>query len=296
MANTSQNILAITRTLYGTKLQTEHTLGLTYEVVPNTTQNEHFDVQADQEPQPGVRPTIGYLGIGNMGHKTVVAEDGSEEVIPRYHRNTDSGFYSQIPIVLREVTNDLPAELRNRYAMRVRETHDEVEYYAYYLKRINMEDVRASLQRSEVVDGVETTTPFNPTSDNLNPTPPKIDNQGTILGSDSSVFASAVLGIALDSTDIAEILNAHQIRTGSNRSPVVSEFGLISGVDKTVSANAGSGSSFTYEEVICAQINVFICGHHAIGYSADGLDLTLDVGGVEPELSEDSASATFLGS
>lgn len=296
MASTSQNILAITRTAYGVKLQTDHTLGRPFELVPNTTLNEKFDVQADQLPAPGTRPTIGYLGIGNLGHKTVVAEDGSEEVVARTHRNTDAGFYNQIPIALREVTSDLPVELRNRYAMRVRETHNGNEYYAYYLKRIDMEGVRSSLQRSEVIDGVETTTPFTPTTDNLNPTPPEIDNQGTVLGSDTSVFASAVLGIALDSTDIAEILNAHRIRTGSDRSPIVSEFGLISGVDKTVSANAGSGSSFTYEEAICAQVNVFICGHHAIGYSADGLDLTLDVGGVEPLLAEDTATTTFLGS
>jgi len=109
------------------------------------------------------------------------------------------------------------------------------------------------------------------------------------LGSSSSKSTSAVIDIVLDSEDIAEILNAHKIRTGSTRSPVISELALVSGVDKPVQGSAGGASTFTYQECIAAQVNVFISTYHALGYASDKAVFTLDVGGVEPMLGEDDA-------
>lgn len=295
MASMDQEIIGVTRTVYGTYLQTIKNLGIPFELIPNTTLNERFDVQSGIQPPITQVPAMRYFAIGNLGHMTVKADDGSDETVPVPHRATDAGLYGQIPFVLREVTNDLPAHIRDRYALRVMETHDGVNYVAYYLRRISMDDVIAQLQRVEVTDGVATTTPFTPTTDNLNPERPAISNTGVVLGSTSSESASAVMTVELGPDDIAEILNAHQIRTGSSRSPVVSEIALCSGVDKDVQGSSGGAGTFTYSEVIACQVNVHVSTYHAIGYATNGATFTLDVGGVEPMLGEqDVNNATFL--
>jgi hypothetical protein len=290
-----QEIIGITRTVYGTYLQTIKNLGLPFTLIPNTTLNERFDVQAGVKPAVGVVPSMRYFAIGNLGHMTVQADDGSAESVPVPHRATDAGMYGQIPFALREVTNDLPQHLRDRYGLRVQEVHNGRNYFAYYLRRIDMTDVVAQLQRVEVIDGVATVTPFTPTTDNLNPVRPEISNSGVVLGSNSSESASAIVTVQLTAEDVAEILNAHKIRTGSTRSPVISEIALVSGVDKEVAGSSGGAGTFTYKEVIAAQINVHISTYHALGYATNGATFTLDVGGVEPTLGEqDVNAATFL--
>lgn len=294
MAAIDQEIIGVTPTIYGTYLQTAKKMNLPFTLLANTTLNEKFGVQSGVLPNAGQMPGMRYLAIGNLGHSTVKAEDGSDETVPIMHRATDAGLYGQIPFVLREANNDLPVHERRRYAMRVSEIHDGRNYYAYYLRRIDMTGVVPQLQRVEIVDGIATVTPFTPTTDNLNPKRPKVPNTGLILGSSSSESASAVVTVELGPDDVREIVEAHQIRTGSTRSPVISELALVSGVDKEVPGNVGGGGSFTYDEVIAAQINVHISTYHAVGYATNGATFTLDVGGVEPTLGEmDEDNATF---
>lgn len=295
MSAIDQDIIGVTRTVYGTLLQTVKHLGLPFTLVANTTLNEKFAVQSGVAPGNSEIPSMRYFGIGNLGHMTVQAEDGSDETVPIPHRATDAGMFGQIPFVLRETSNDLPANIRAKYALRVQETHNNVNYFAYYLRRIDMTGVVAQMQRVEIIDNVATTTPFVPTTDNLNPTRPQIPNTGVVLGSSSSESASAIVTVNLGPDEVAEILNAHQIRTGSTRSPVISEIALCSGVDKVVSGASGSGGSFTYNEAIAVQINVHISTYHALGYATNGATFTLDVGGVEPVLGgEDLNGAQFL--
>ncbi|MFO5855051.1 hypothetical protein, partial [Klebsiella pneumoniae] len=71
---------------------------------------------------------------------------------------------------------------------------------------------------------------------------------------------------------------------GRVRSPIFSEIGLCSGVDKDVQGQSGASGNFIYTEVIACQINVFIATNHAVGYNSDGLKLTFDNGGVGPML------------
>lgn len=294
MAAIDQEIIGVTPTIYGTYLQTVKKMNLPFTLIANTTLNEKFGVHAGVLPNAGKVPGMRYLAIGNLGHSTVKAEDGSDETVPVMHRATDAGMYGQIPFVLREAGDDLAVHERERYALRVPEVHDGRNYYAYYLRRINLTGVTPQLQRVEIIDGIATVTPFTPTTDNLNPKRPKVPNTGLILGSSSSESASAVVTVELGPDDVREIVSAHQIRTGSTRSPVISELALVSGVDKEVPGNLAGGGSFTYNEVIAAQINVHISTYHAVGYATNGATFTLDVGGVEPTLGEmDEDNATF---
>lgn len=296
MSAIDQQIIAVTRTCYGVFLQTCKNIGAPFSLIANTTLNEKLSIQANVAPSASEIPNMTYLVIGNLGHATVTADDGSDETIPVPHRASDAGLYGQIPFVLRETTDDLPAgSFRDKFCLRRQETHNGKTYYAYYGLRLDFSTVVPQLQKVEIINGEVVVTQFVPTTDNLNPPRPEITNSGVVLGSNSSVTAAAIVTITLDADMIAEIINAHKVRTGSVRSPVISEIGLVSGVNRSVAANSGSGGSFQFKEVIAAQINVHISTYHAVGYSSNKMDLTLDIGGVEPLLGTDSVgSATWL--
>jgi hypothetical protein len=295
MSAIDQEIISVTRTAYGVYLQTVKTLGIPFNLIANTTLNERLNIQPGVKPAVNEIPNMRYLAIGNLGHVTVKADDGSDETIPVPHRSNDAGAYGLVPFVLREITNDLPANRRGMYGLRRQEQHFGKQYFAYYLRRIDMTNVVPQLQQIEVIDGVETVTQYVPTSDDLNPTRPSISNSGVILGSDRSISASAILQVKLTAEDVAEILAAHKIRTGSSRSPVLSEMLLCSGVDRTVAGPSSSGANFNYLETIAVQVNVFIGTNHSLGYASNGATFTFDVGGVEPTLGEDDVNAaTFL--
>lgn len=280
--------ISVTRTIYGAYLQTCLKLGLPFTLIPNTTLNERLGIQSGVAPALGDMPAMRYLVFGNRGHKTVHADDGSEEVIPVPHQSKNAGLYGLVPIVLRELTNDLPAAQRANYALRRLEQHNGVQYVAYYAKRLSYNGVTPSLQEIRVVDGDVVVTPYTPTSEDLNPTVPEIANSGVVLGSDTSISSSAIIQIKLSESEIAEMINAHRIRTGSTRSPIISEFGFCSGVDRQVQGSSGGSGTFMYQEVIAAQLNVIISTHHAIGYSSSGATLAFDVGNTEPLLGENS--------
>jgi len=295
MSSVDNQIIHVCRTAYGAYLQTCLKLGLPFSLIANTTLNERLGIQAGVAPSAGEIPKMKYLVFGNRGHKTIVADDGSEEIVPVPHDASHAGLYGLIPIVIRDLDNDLPAELRKQYALRRIEPHNGVNKIAYYALRLDYTAVKTTLQSLTTVDGEVKVDPFVPDSSRLNPPVPEISNSGVVLGSETSISASAIVSIRLTENQIAEILNAHRVRTGSSRSPVISELGFTSGVDRNVQASNGGAGSFLFNEVIAAQLNVIISTHHAIGYSSNGATLAFDVGNTEPLLGQNTLNgATWL--
>lgn len=286
-----QQLINVVRTCYSAYLQTTKYLGLTpFRMIPHTTLNEKYGIQNGVAPASGEMPNVRYMVIGNMGHYTVKAADGSDETANVLHRSNDAALYNGIPFVVREPNNDLPADRRDTYCLRTQETYFGKPYIVYYGRRINMTGVQPQLLEITVIDGVLTTTQYVPTVNDLNPVPPAIPNTGTVIGSNKTISASAIVKVNLSAEEVREITNAHRIRTNSNRSPIISEIGLCSGVDKTVNASSSGGPSFQYKEVIACQVNVFISTNHPIGYNSNGLNLTFDIGGVEPTLGSNAVN------
>lgn len=286
MSILDQQIINVTRSAVGALNQTIKFIGLAPKLalLPNTTLNQKFNVQNGVMPADNQQLNFGYLVIGNKGHYTVVAADGSDETEVRPHRTNDCALYNHIPFVLREVTEDLSAIERQRFALRVPETHGGKPYYAYYALRFSKVGIVPQLLEIEIINNIEITRPYIPTIDDLNPTPPVISNSGTVVGSNKYISASAITEIKLTKEDIYEIVNAHRIRTGSTRSPVISEIGLVTGVDKMVPGQSGGGGSFDYLEVIGAQISVFVATNHPVAYNSNGLTMVYDIGAAEPML------------
>lgn len=294
MSTIDQQIINVTRTYAGAYLATVKTLGLKFNVIQHTTLNEKFGIATTTAFPNGTMPYMRYMVIGNMGHYTVRADDGSDEVVNRRHRTNHMGLYNHIPFVMRELTDDLNATQRAQYCLRRIETHQNKQWFVYYGMVYDVSTVVPELQEIEIVDGNVTVRPYVPTAEDLNPTPPVVSNNGTVVGSNKTISASAIVTVKLTAEQIRWIQEAHRIRTGSTNSPVISEIGLCSAALVKVQAQSGAAGNMQIDETIGTQINVHIATNHPIGYNSRGLTLSFDVGGVEPTLGDTALNvATF---
>jgi len=268
-----------TRTAYSSYLQTCLLSNISFVMSPDSTLNELYGIQAGIAP---IRtPTLGYYAIGNGGHKMTIGANGIPLTNPIQHSATDAALYNGIPFVLRPLDNDIDAVAKAKYALRRIETHDGVQYFAYYLKRLPVNTLVPELNSISVVNGVSTTNPFTPTAANLNPVPPPLNNTGVNLVTGDYVSASAELSIALTADDVAELLNVANVIYGDPGYAIISEIALCSGVDKVVQSPTINNGSAPFNEAVAVQCISFVNALFALAYNSSGIDILLDVGATE---------------
>jgi hypothetical protein len=279
----------ITRTAYGGFLQTTQLTGRPFTLVPNTTLNEKWGVQAGIIPPAPSVPFLDYFVIGNGGHKWSPVTTPSGQVIgkpePVQHMATDAALYSQIPFVLREPANDLTPAQMAAYRLRIPQVFNGTNYIAYYAKVFDYTGVAPAMNLTTVnSDGSTTVTPFVPDSSNLNPTPPDLSSTGVNVVTGQYVTSSAKLPLNLTANDQQELLNVANIMYGDPELAIISEIGLCSGWDKTVAAGGSGQPTFNYTEAIAMQIVSFFNSFYAMEYADNGIQVLLDVGATEPLL------------
>lgn len=276
----------ITRTVYGSKLQSSKLLGLQHVIDANTTLNEKFDIQSGVMPNPADDPDVRYFAIGRGGHRPITGADGIAYTTPINHRASDAACFHHMPFVLRDVNNDLTPEQRSKYALRKQETHGGYNYFAYYLKRLDLNGVVPEMRYTQVVDGVETTVPYTPTSSNLNPEPPEVSSSGVTTTDGNYLSTTASIKVAFDANDVLELLEVARIIYGNELVAVVSEIALCSGVDKIVPGPAAGGGNISYSEAIGVQVATHITTHYPMAFSNQGFEFTIDLGATEPLIGE----------
>lgn len=263
------------RTVYGAKLQTALLLGISHVVDAYTTINEKLGILASTGIAASDRPKLGYVIIGNGGHRIVTGGDGVSRPDPIQHKSHDAALYSQLPFVLRATDDDLPAVDRVKYALRKLVSYGGNNYIAYYGKRIDVTSTSVSMEFNSVSAGTTVTSIYTPTSANLNPTPPT----GTIVTTTGDYLsATARVPFAMDATDTEEFLSAVEIIYGNRNYGIISEVGLCSGVDKVISTEAG----YTFNDVIGCQLTTIINTFFPLTFSNAGIEVEIDVGATEP--------------
>lgn len=273
----------ISRTIYGSYLQTCLLMKLpfaAFQMLPNTTLNERFGVQ--QGIAPDVLPTVGYYVIGNGGHTFTVGANNLSKPEPIQHKGTDASLYSPLPFVLRTQDNDLTPEQRAQYALRRTETHDGVPYFAYYARRIDLSNTAPQMQMVTVQDGNSTTVPFVPDSSNLNPVPQTLSSDGVNLVSGDYAAATAKVALDLANWDVSELLNVAKVLYGDESYAIISELGIVSGVDKNVQSPGPNNTTINQNEVVCAQIVSHVNVFWPLVFNNNGTEILLDVGATEP--------------
>lgn len=271
----------VTRTIYAAYLQTVQLLKLPFVLTPKTTLNEALNILATTEPQSTDMPIMKYLAIGNGGHTMKMGANGVSIPEPIQHRPSDANLFNQLPFVLRTAANDLTISQQANYALRTTVTYNGTSYIAYYLKRIDLSAVSATMNYNAVASGVTTTTSFVPNTTNLNPTPPALNSSGVNIVTGDYLTASALLSIPLTSFDVSELLNVANIIYGSPDYAIISEMALVSGIDKVISVVNGS-TTYNFNEVFAAQVATFFSSFHSMQFSTSGLTLSFDVGATEP--------------
>lgn len=266
------------RTIYGSVLQTTQYAKTPFSLVPNTTLNEKFNVQAGIVP-PTV-PSVGYYCIGNGGHKLQTGANGLALIQALSHSATDAALYSHLPFVLRPVTNDLTITERAKYILRTQVSYNSQNYIAYYGKRLDMSSAQLTMKIQTNVNGTTTTASFVPAAANLSPTPPTINNTGVNPLAGQYALVSSTLGLALTAAETQEIINAATIIYGDPAYAIISEIGMCSGVDKAITLSNGD----TFQEAIAVQITSHVSTFHLLQSASNGVTGTLQIGSAEPML------------
>lgn len=278
------NLHLTTRTIYGSHMQTTASLGLPYTPLPLSTLNEKWNIH-NQTAYPSTdRPRIEYYCIGNGGHRTQVGADGIGYFAPIPHRASDAALYKFLPFVMRPITEDLSVVERERYGMRVPIDVSGTRYWAYYLKRLDLNNVEAQVRKSIVTNGVSVVTEFEPDSTNLSPTPPTIPSTGVISTNGEFLSVIATVDLSFNQLDVSELVNVCRILFDNELMAAISEVGLVSGIRRAVSlldVNA-QPTVANYYECLGAVIVSHTTAYYPVGMSNEGVELKVHVGANEP--------------
>lgn len=270
----------VTRTVYGSRLQTMLQCKLPFSTDQYTTLNEKFSVNAGILPSTGLYPAAQYYCIGNGGHTLAQGTGGVALTQVNQHLPTDAALFRHLPFALRATNNDLSNSDQQKYGLRVQETHGGNPYYAYYLKRIPVDSAVVSTAIQTVNGNTVSSSGFVPSAANLAPTPPALDTNNVNLLSGQYANVSATLPLVLTASEITEVLNAVTIMYGDPAYAIISEIGLTSGVDYPIVLP----NSNSMNEVISAQIVAFIATMHVLQFTSTGINGSFDVGTNEPLL------------
>lgn len=273
-----------TRTAYGSLVQTNMWLGLSHQYPPFTTLNEALGINANTLPASSDKNSLKLWVIGSRGHQTQSGTDGQVLLTPIQHQATDAGLYGRLPFVLRAANSDLTASQRAKYALRRAETIGGIAYIAYYGRRIDFTGVTTGMNLVTVDNGVETITQFTPDASNLNPTPPTLSNTNTNVIDGKYVQATGRITIGMTEEEAAEFRNVCNILYGSENYAMISEIGLCTGVDRSITVvDQATGNQVTMNEAIGVQIASHVPSLNPIAFNNSGFTLSLDCGVREPQ-------------
>lgn len=268
------------RSAAGANLQTSQLLGKPVEIKPNSSLNQKFVIQENTAVADTDKLSMKYVTIGNGGVRIVSGVNGIPKLEGVQHRTRDTGLYSHLPFILRLPNDDLDAGQRSKYRLRRLETHDGTSYVAYYLKVLDLSATVPQMELRSVTNGVTTSTPFAPTLSDLNPTPPIIGAGGVLQTTGDYIAATAKVPFTLNAWEVAEFLNVCNIIYGSDDYAMISEIGICSGVDRSVTGDF-NGTSAAYTEAIGVQICTFMITSIPVKFINSQFSLMLDVGSIE---------------
>lgn len=270
------------RTIYGATLQAAQFFGIPALIQKFSTLNEKLNIQPTAALGANEMPSVGYMTIGIGGHMSVPGQDDIPLISNKIHKSDDAAPFKLFPFVLRPINNDITTAQQARFALRTTVTVGGEQYFAYYARRFSKQSLTVVPERRHVKNGNTTITLFEPTSDNLNPVPQDLSPTAVNTVKGEYLAASVKLKITLDAFDAEEILKAAIILHNSEDYAFISEIGLVSGVNRSVTVPNGSGNSFSFNEVIAAQTTHHISALQPVKSQRGGFDIDLEVGAIEP--------------
>ncbi len=278
-------------TLYGGQLMNTLAFKRPFKLVANTTLNEKLEVQAGIAPSAGEMPGIQYICIGNRGHRNRTGPDGQPYTSDVQHQPVDAGLFNLIPFVMVPIDKDLTVAQQKRYGGRKLHNIGGKNYVGYWIRRLDTSKADPEM-RLNTVDGKNVSSkPYTPTSDNLNPTPVDLSSTEVNTSSGQYVSSESTVEVVFTAEEVEMIIDACRILYDNEGYAVVSEIGLVSGVDRKILAQGNGTQTFDFVEVIAAQICAILSTYHNLPAANNGFKETLNMGITEPMLLGGRASS-----
>lgn len=273
----------VQRTIYAAHLQTCKLLNKPFTVMENSTLNQKFNVYPEEQPAVNAYPSLCGITIGNKGASYDIAQGNYVLTTPIPHLARHASLYNHIPFVIRHISNDLSPAERLMYRLRVPLTINGDNYFAYYMRVLDLTTVVPQVELRNVSGTVITNTPFTPELSDLSPTHPTLSNNSLVTTDGDYLVSTAKLVFTLNQQDIVNIREACQILYGDPRFAVINEIGICTGIEKIVAGQLG-GTTINYTESVVTQIAAFLSQYHALTSSTAEVKIGLNVGSVEPLL------------
>ena len=203
-------------TLLAIENQLTAALGIQMNYRPGSTINTKRGVLADVVPE--VVPRIRYFGIGIKGYANITSENNISQ--PFRPSATDCDLYEPIPF--RCVTKPLSSPEADQYVIRDVVVINNIQYYRYWLKKIEFET--PSVKLTSIKNAVE--TEFTIDSASLTPVPVDIYPRDTSEVQER--ITASVTGVCrVTGKEVCEVINA--MYDGDMRRARISEIGTYSG-------------------------------------------------------------------
>lgn len=272
----------VTRTIYFNTLQSNMVRGGSYVPKAKTTLNEIYNVLPLDYPPPKQYPIMNAIAIGRGALGMSVGDDGKPDVLVGQHANTDAGLFDAMPFVLRTLDNDLPADRRSRYMMRQQVEFFGIQYWAYWLRRIDFSNAETQLFiKRKLPDGSTKVDTFVPDDSNLSPQPYDLSNTGVNLIKGVSSLSSTIIQLPLDTFDINEIRNASTIMRRASGKATITEMAIVTCAIKQVQV-PGVNGTFLFNEAQAAQVATFVQTLYPMDFINQSFTDELELGISEP--------------
>jgi len=231
-------------TILGMTLALEQRFGCQPRLDKGTTLNTKFNVLKDKLP---TNPRfISYFCWGNGGRRN----DDTNLASAEFALGTNMSLYNMRPFRAVPFEQDLSAEERAKYAMRVVENINGTMYCLYYLKKIDFTQSQVQYVRTDSVSGERSSYELN--YGNLNPPRPTHGSNGVI--EDVADQVSVILPGLITLTGL-EVYESVAVKDGGDpRYAIASEIGFVSASAETVPQTDFASRPFTYTEAIFAQL------------------------------------------
>ncbi len=273
-----------TRTIYGNLLLTAAAWKIKYDPLEGSTLNEKFGVHANTNwPDSEVPALLGTcIGIGGHINTPIVDDISLPSSVP--HRVRDGAMFKMMPFVLRPLNNDLSAIQRANYAIRAKIEISGVYYWAYYVRLVNTATLTPEVKHTIITNGISNTENFQTDTTVLSPTRPQLPLP--VLSETEGEYFSVFLQINLGMTqaEVAEYRNVAQIMYGDPNVAIISEYGVVGGIRRTVpllDAN-GQETSTNYNEILGCVVTSFTTIYQNVGSANEGYTLKMNSGANEP--------------
>lgn len=271
-------------TIYGAYLQACQFFKQPFTLVKFTTLNEKLGFMANAPIADSDMPVVQYYCIGRQGHRNATGAGGQPYTASNQHLPSDAGLYAMTPFQVRPINQDLTQQERALYGGRVVKDVNGSLHALYYLKVLDTSKAVPAMTINVKVDGKVSSRPFVPTSDNLSPIPPVIQDGEILTASGEYLAVKSVVEILLTAAEIEAIIEGCRILYDNEAFAIISEIGLVSAVKRQTTGVGAGNNTIQYQEAVAAQIVGILNTYYSLPAANNQIKETMTLGTSDPML------------